>query len=367
VTQAIEVSRAAPTRLLAERWAVHRIAQLEAGDADKAEIVATSKDFGVMSKHTSLLVLESEEAYRQHGIERRRGPEAQALRQVTGGDLDSLSRGPARLSPDEIQPGDPEISIPAPADARQVVVVFPFGDTKLARFDADRNAWITRFLIDKGTPDGAYHVLVHITHADGRVESLRLPYFVDTQAPTVTLSVRPVARGGFAITVTPVVAAAPMTGADAQDAGLARIREEIARVELYAPDGRIVNLRPIRGGRFARTWRPSAPLAGPVSLRIVATDAALNQQVVEIEIGPDGAVSAPRVIDDGSAPGPSDALGADDANGATDAGDAGDASDGASDDSDGDVDMTGVGDLLRVRNADSAAAQSGRGVQGARQ
>ncbi|MBL4633845.1 MAG: hypothetical protein JKY56_08225, partial [Kofleriaceae bacterium] len=177
----ISLSPAIAGTMVAKRFASAQIAKLTRDGADKDIIVAMSREFGVMSKHTSLLVLESEEAYQQHQIERKKkealklAANAQAP-QVTGGDLDNLDGRQASLSPDHIQPGDPEVRIPAPADARSVVLVFPFGETKIAHYDETSRTWIARFLISPETPDGEYWVQVRIEHADGRLEDLRLPY-----------------------------------------------------------------------------------------------------------------------------------------------------------------------------------------------
>ena len=53
------------------------------------------------------------------------------------------------MSPDHLQPGDPEIRIAAPADARSVVVFFPFGETKVARYERAHKAWTVRFLVEE--------------------------------------------------------------------------------------------------------------------------------------------------------------------------------------------------------------------------
>ena len=141
-----------------------------------------------MSKFTAFLVLESDEAYERFRIERRAQREEP---QVSGRELggDELA---ASVTPDHLQPGDPEVRIPAPPDARSVVVVYPFGETKLAVFEADphgRGAWVSRFLVDRRTPDGTYTILVRITHADGRLEILELPYVVDTQRPNFDVTI----------------------------------------------------------------------------------------------------------------------------------------------------------------------------------
>jgi hypothetical protein len=260
-------------RGVAQRWAVHHLAALDAADVPREELVKASQELGVLSRVTSLLVLESDEAYQQYAIERRKAEEQERLAAaptVTGGDLDSLAAPEASLSPDEIQPGDPEIKIPAPLDARSVVVTFPWGETKVAAWDRDVGAWMVRFLIDKDTPDGAYQVRVTITHADGRVELIELGYTVDTLPPAVTLTATRV-RGGYRIKATQVVDDTRRKDAD--------------RVEVVLPDGTVLALRQTAYGVFSATWR-TAPVLSPVSLRVVVRDNALNQSVQALELAP---------------------------------------------------------------------------------
>ena len=201
-SQRVELAGARSGSRLAQQWASLHLRARASDGAEKEEIVELSREYGILSRHTSLLVLESEEAYAEHQIDRKRGPKALAANgpQVTGGDLESLNGREATLSPNHIQPGDPEIKVPAPRDAERVVVIFPFGDTKLAVFDDEANAWIARFLIDKDTADGDYFVTVVITHVDGRVERKTLPYTVDTMAPTVNVALRARADGSFMVT-----------------------------------------------------------------------------------------------------------------------------------------------------------------------
>ena len=194
----VPVAAGSPQKHVARRWAALEIAALERQPdqaAKKDEIVKLSLDYQVMSKKTAFLVLESEEAYARYQIERKSKAKQQAEGKpaVTGGDLESLAHG-ARMGMDRIQPGDPEIRIPAPADAQSVVVVFPFGETKIASFDPESRAWVVRFLVDAGTPDGAYRASVRITHRDGRVEVTSVPYVVDTLKPVVDVTVRAVPR-----------------------------------------------------------------------------------------------------------------------------------------------------------------------------
>ena len=292
--QTVQIVSPAATSLIAQRWATHQIDELQTQKAEKELIVELSRDFGVMSKHTSLLVLESEEAYRQHGIERRRAlaQNAAGRPQVTGGDLESLGAREASLSPDHIQPGDPEIRIPAPRDARSVVVVFPFGETKLAHFDANADAWIARFLIDKETPDGKYLVLINITHADGRIESLRLPYFVDTSAPQVEVTFQPRAKG-FTVKAKQIVTQAEMVsmgvaGEVVPTGKQAKILSDATRVELWLPSGDMLSIYRKNPGQFRRYWRLGGKPTEPMVVRVVVTDDAHNQSIFALRVHPDG-------------------------------------------------------------------------------
>ncbi|HET7503022.1 MAG TPA: VIT and VWA domain-containing protein [Kofleriaceae bacterium] len=276
VKQDLALAAAVDEPGVAQRFGADLIAQLEAEGADRETIVATSRDFGVLSKFTSLLVLENDEAYRKYNIERKaQQQQAQAAAQaaqapqITGGDLDTLGARRANLSPDEIQPGDPEVKVPAPADAREVLVSFPFGETKRAVWDPELDAWMVRFLIDKSTPDGAYLARVTITHANGWVQVMQLPYAVDTHAPTVELTATRVA-GGYRI-------AARQT-----DGGAGR--RDADKVEVVLPDGTILALTQRAWGRFEGVWQ-TTPLAQPVTLRVVVHDHALNAATVDLVVG----------------------------------------------------------------------------------
>ena len=268
------------SELVPKQWATHEIARLESGDGAKEDIVALSRDFGVLSKHTSLLVLESEEAYKQHQIERRNAKKkeelvAQNAPAVTGHDLDNLGGRQASLSPDHIQPGDPEVRIPAPADARSVVLVFPFGDTKLAHYDAESQTWIARFLIDPETADGRYWVRVTVEHANGELEEMRLPYTVDTQPPSVSLRVVKLGGNRFRILVA--------QDAVAQDAELGRASAlDASRVEVLLPWGQTHRLYRKEMGSFRKTLRAPQAIGETMTLRVVVTDQALNQRVLEV-------------------------------------------------------------------------------------
>jgi vault protein inter-alpha-trypsin-like protein/VWA domain-containing protein len=269
VKQTISLAKPVTTQHVMQRWAAYQLVALDQAGATREDIVALSRDAGLMSRYTSLLVLENDEAYKRFQIERKQAAEQLAQNQnpqITGGDLDSLGAARPSLSPDEIQPGDPEIKIPAPRDAQSVIVSFPFGETKRAEWDDEVGAWMVRFLIDKDTPDGEYQVRVTITQADGRIQLLSLPYAVDTKAPAIEL-VATWTAGGY------VIKAKQTDG-----------KKDAAHVEIALPDGTQLVLKQTAWGRFEGTWQ-TAKLAAPVTLRAVVTDRALNQTARDVVVG----------------------------------------------------------------------------------
>jgi Vault protein inter-alpha-trypsin domain/von Willebrand factor type A domain len=298
VSQVVALGKADGAAHVGQRWARSEILRLEQDGAEQKDaVVKTSLAFGIMSQYTSFLVLESEEAYAKYDIARKAAKrEAEAAQaRVTGGDLENVNGRNARLEPDHLQPGDPEIQVPAPADAESVVVVFPFGESKVASYEAGSvNAWTVRFLIDKDTPDGTYQVKVRITHKGGALEVLELPYVVDTKKPTVNVSLHPVPgkpgtyeiRASQTITLAEIQAANP--GVLGQVGELrkryASILTDAYRVEVRLPDGTTMPLTAIRLGEFRGIWKPDAPLGGPVTLHVVAVDRAMNQSESDVSL-----------------------------------------------------------------------------------
>jgi hypothetical protein len=291
--QSIGLGAASAGGFVVPRYGAHAVVALEGAGASRDDVVRTSLQYGVMSRHTAFLVLESEEAYARFQIRRRQEQEAA---RVTGGDLESTDG--ASLSPDRIQPGDPEVRIPAPPDARAVTVTFPFGETKVARYEPDLGAWTVRFLIDEDTPDGVYHVYVRITHADGHVELLRLAYTVDTEAPSVAVTWRWAAGRSrtYLIEARQVTSEAPLSpvGVSSGAPRVATIVEDARRVDVRLPDGQVLSLGLTRPGLFRGYWRPRRPLEAPVTLTVVATDRALNSRTAQVTLDPQPTAAASR-------------------------------------------------------------------------
>ena len=311
VTRRLKV-KAADALHVAHRWARMHIAHLQAEGKPRDEVVKASLRHGVMSRHTAFLVLESEEAYKKYQIARRKKKEQQRIKlarldpKVTGGDLESVGRRRASMSPDHMQPGDPEIRIPAPADARSVVVVFPFGETKVARYEPLLRAWTVRFLIGKDTAEGTYQVTVRVTHADGKVQLLPMSYVVDTTGPEIKVSV--VKRGGRYVIRASQVVTRVMLGRELrrheisgelkgaprpeQLARYVELIKDAYRVDVVAPDGQAVRMWRRAEGEFRGNWRPRTPVTGPQVFSVVAVDKAYNRSVFSVTFDPQtGAVT----------------------------------------------------------------------------
>jgi hypothetical protein len=295
ISQRVPITHRVAATHVARRWAHHQLAHMQRKGAKREAIVATSLKYQVMSRHTAFLVLENEEAYKKHKIARRNKKQP-APGKVTGVDLASVGTPRPHLTPDHFQPGDPEIHIPAPRNARSVMVVFPFGETKRARWEPALQRWTVRFLVDKETRDGNYKVRVRITHRSGRVEMLKLNYLVDTLKPSVEIRLRATrwGKGRYRIEARQLITMTELKQAGITPRGtLASMRKRYARmisdarrVDVLLPSGKVLRLVPKKSRTFGRYWKPRTPLTGPVTLKVVATDGAGNQRIFNVTLDP---------------------------------------------------------------------------------
>jgi Ca-activated chloride channel family protein len=153
-------------------------------------------------------------------------------------------------------PGDPVLTVAAPADARLVTAYFPFGLVKELRYDPFVERWQTRFLVPNTVTDGEYRVPVTIVHASGRVEMVTASYRIDSRAPDFDVTVTP-RQGGVMVRV---------EGAEV----LRRVTVALAanprvRIELHGAPGE-------------KVFTGFLPLpAGAHQLRVVVADEARNE------------------------------------------------------------------------------------------
>lgn len=284
-TQVVALGEPEPMIGARQQWVARELATL----TDKPAIVELSVAHSVLAKHTALLVLESEEAYERYAIERRNGPQPEASDPtISGRNLDGDAS--PYLGPGDLQPGDPEIHIPAPRDAVSVEVVFPFGESKAARWEEQLGQWTVRFLVDDDTAPGTYAVLVRVTHADGRVELLELEYTIDVAAPQLELELRTRDDGAYDVIARQVLsdADAARERVEGERGGERASTLDASRVELIMPDGQTLNLRPGLPGVFVRSWAPRGEVQWPATVTAVVGDRALNNRRVELQLdGPE--------------------------------------------------------------------------------
>ncbi len=180
----------------------------------------------------------------------------------------------ALLRPRVIKPGDPVLQVRAPEGTQRVSVVFPFGETKPAHYDDERDLWVCRFLVPAGIEDGDYDAIVILTDGDGGQVRERKRFVIDSNPPRVTASLSADrARGGDELQVR--VDAPPDTG---------RIV-----ATLLKPDGAEVLRAPVEWDPAARlnTGRLSLPAdlaAGQYSVFVLATDFAFNESGEHVEL-----------------------------------------------------------------------------------
>ncbi|MCB9595406.1 MAG: PQQ-binding-like beta-propeller repeat protein [Sandaracinaceae bacterium] len=188
----------------------------------------------------------------------------------------------ATVSPARALPGDPEIRIPAPADARDVTILLPFGESVSAAWESELSQWTARFLIPRDAEEGTYPIEVLVTHADGQLEHLRLWYTVDATAASVHLEVEGDVVPGAEIVLT---AEQVITAADLAQVGrtLGELSNERAlllsdarRVEARTPSGDVILFEPAGPGAWRATWTVPEDATGRLELDVVVVDIAAN-------------------------------------------------------------------------------------------
>jgi Ca-activated chloride channel family protein len=142
----------------------------------KNEITRMALEHSLMSKYTAFVAVDREAINRKPT--QPLIPVSQRLPLPDG----VTERALGCLSRQLIPPGDPIISVGAPADAARVTAYFPFGLVKDLAWDPKREVWRGRFLVPAGIPDGVYTVLVAVELEDGQVVYDRIAYVLDSRA-----------------------------------------------------------------------------------------------------------------------------------------------------------------------------------------
>ena len=187
----------------------------------------------------------------------------------------------ATVSPARSLPGDPEIRIPAPANARAVTVVLPFGDTLAAQWEPEIDRWTTRFLVPRDAEEGTYPIEVIVTLASGEQERSRLWYTVDQSAPMFDVELDGEVAAGATVRVR---ATQRITDADLQQVNRSRstltqtraqLLQDARRVELRLGDA-VFNLEVVAPGQWEATVPIPAAARGRLRAELVVVDLAAN-------------------------------------------------------------------------------------------
>jgi len=186
------------------------------------------------------------------------------------------------VSPARALPGDPEIRVPAPPDARDVTIILPFGESLTAEYERGLGVWTARFLIPRDADEGTYPMEILVTHASGRLEHLRLWYTVDATAASVHLEVDGEVVPGAELTLRAeqVITAADLAQVGREPGELsderALLLSDARRVEARTPDGDVILFEPAGPGAWRATWTVPADAAGSIRLDVVVVDMAAN-------------------------------------------------------------------------------------------
>ena len=167
---------------LATLWARAHVASLNRlqhwGEIDevKEEILATALKYKLLTRYTSFVAV-SRKIVNTTGQTRRVDQPAELPEGMNY--ESSVSR---RYTP----PGDPLLTVDAPADARSVIAVYPWGDTVQMRWDDHRQRWYDRFLVPRDVADGPIEIVIFIYEADGSISRRVEQMFVDSEADEFT-------------------------------------------------------------------------------------------------------------------------------------------------------------------------------------
>lgn len=174
---------------VASTWARQKIAFLErkrlrarnGSDAVQLDelILDTALEYRLLTRLTSFVAIDRKRVNRTGQM----AHVDQAVDIPDGVDFDSA------VSREYTPPGDPLLTVNAPAEARSVVANFPWGEEVAMRWDNLRGRWYHRFLVPRGIDNGEIAVEIVVIDAMG-VESRRMQRMViDGNAPELDVDV----------------------------------------------------------------------------------------------------------------------------------------------------------------------------------
>ena len=162
-----------------------------------------------------------------------------------------------------LRPGDPLISVSAPANCQRVVAILPSGELLPLVYDGTLKSWQARFDVPTYADEGAYDVQIVIVEADGARHQMTMTFHVDVTAPG--------GQGGAT------------WGEDGLNLQL-QTDDKTDRVSAFLPWGERIELRRNVDGIFvARAQVPQSWRVKAAIVRFVLTDEAHNRTEISVD------------------------------------------------------------------------------------
>jgi Ca-activated chloride channel family protein len=239
-------------------WARAHVASLSRlqhwGEAEelKSEILATAIEYQLLTRYTSFVAIDRIIV----------NPEGDLDRVDQPSELPEGMNYETSVSRQYTPPGDPLLTVDAPKDARSLVAVYPWGETRQMRWDELRHRWYDRFLVPRDVPDGEIEIAVFIYHADGSITRRVERMVVDSDADEFQawLEVRD------SVTIVHLVAEEPLRSIQVQPVGRPDLRRRLNVIQSEDFEHRLV---------LPGHW---------TEVEMVVSDRAMNTLVQKVEL-----------------------------------------------------------------------------------
>ncbi|MDD3626981.1 MAG: VIT and VWA domain-containing protein [bacterium] len=172
------------------------------------------------------------------------------------------------LKPRVIRPADPYIFIRTDESIVQVIVKFPFGETREAEFDHELQLWKVRFIVPKDTPDGEYECTVISTDRFKNQFTDKLKYTIDSKPPVLEVWAKPdKIRRGETIEF------------------FAKASQDTQLLYVLTPDKERIPLIWDQESGYSRgKWKVPEIFTGDFELTVIAIDFAKNKTSTQVKI-----------------------------------------------------------------------------------
>jgi Ca-activated chloride channel family protein len=297
--------------VLGTLWARRRIDELSDGNERGAssdaqgEIVGLALKFKLITAYTSFVAVEKQLKVDTNVplaqlLVPNELPEGVSYKGIFS---DAVVNANAEITPARVKPGDPEIRVQAPADAK-VRVALPWAKRPVrALWDAPAGEFVARFLVPAGWPDGSWTARVVVEHAAGAREERSVEIHVDTRPAAIAVVASPTTvRPGEAMLLAfkpalPMGTLADAITADEQGGVGDALKSAmyVKEILVRAPWGEIARAKmdgPL--GIYRATLHvPRLAARGPAELEVVASDTAGNvsRRPLVVEVAPQSPVA----------------------------------------------------------------------------